>query len=929
MVSPSHNIDNVFQLIDGHIQFLERNTGETIDPTVQHFVLNLENVLANNRHFINWTGQEGQPNGDATTEGQSVLILGCAYAYLASKDKKYLDLAEKYWQAYIDWFFAGQEIPDPPALYRCNWILNGKEPRLAHYPLTDDGYPTHGGFKGSVMTWTNGRTVIPHGAPNWGEYLDKAWFAFNGNLGWNSVNATVYKANTDGSTNWNDLGEQWDVDWIIDRLGRKVDWDGNILEEGFPQAQWGTVQLKKTDLNGSYKFNYATCNPIEHGGYLMGRNEMWHNRPVNVPIELGFQDNASDAETWWCDANYVMYQITGERKYWLCWQSSKLVCQNYSNIDAFDKFFRKSTFATIPFTDGISYDYTYPSSATPVYTRDAEGYINIRQNVSAQTTLEQQAIWFRVNGSSKLRVQYSGKDDSGNGLLFRPELDLNTSKSTEGTVTYRCGLPTGTDTINTVDVPINNFVRTTPPNGGTYIIADPRIVVDFGDNTTVSFEYAEGILGRINDQVCSLLMDADGGASIGFWLTETEKATLTSLTYRSFDDNFNVTFTDSDNWRWWAMLPATNGEWVTKVFSVSDFTVSDYQPDHADTDPRPTTPDPTNLSQVNLALDSDPVNGVSGRIDWYCVNDVPELYSSRKDTYTMYFRITVSGDNAYNAKLGDCTIIDYMLNSLPYTPGLIPFSNISDPNTALYDGWRGLPYPGYQYPTLYCFQGEAIDWTRLNHTIDFMYDAQMWFFKKFNPQMPGPMAQAFVWDRWDARKYGEPNQFTMEHWNAKAWDGYEARAFFCLCRCVYELHQRGEPIPEKLFITSKNWVNYLKWFQDNNEGRTPTIFNPDGTVLAPEDDFTSHMSALFMGGCCLLGMSGLSGKIPNIDAVVDRCLKLIQENYIILTPNHPMNGCWSVAPRPDGDNGMFFGFHAGELLRGFGLYALYKNLSRA
>ena len=81
-----HNIDNAFQLIEGHIQFLDRNTGLTVDPTVQHYVLNPQFVLANNRHFINWTGQEGQPNGDATTEGQSVLILGCAYAYIATGD---------------------------------------------------------------------------------------------------------------------------------------------------------------------------------------------------------------------------------------------------------------------------------------------------------------------------------------------------------------------------------------------------------------------------------------------------------------------------------------------------------------------------------------------------------------------------------------------------------------------------------------------------------------------------------------------------------------------------------------------------------------------------------------------------------------------------------------------------------------------------
>lgn len=103
----------------------------------------------------------------------------------------------------------------------------------------------------------------------------------------------------------------------------------------------------------------------------------------------------------------------------------------------------------------------------------------------------------------------------------------------------------------------------------------------------------------------------------------------------------------------------------------------------------------------------------------------------------MYFRITVQASSPHTAKLGDCTIIDYKLNSLNYTPGIIPFSNISDPNTALYDGWRGIPYPGYQYPSLYCFAGRDIDWTRLNNSIDFLYDAQMWFYNTFDPVMPG------------------------------------------------------------------------------------------------------------------------------------------------------------------------------------------------
>jgi hypothetical protein len=56
----------------------------------------------------------------------------------------------------------------------------------------------------------------------------------------------------------------------------------------------------------------------------MGRNERWHNRPVNVPIDnygsFDFADNASDAELWFCQAAKLLWDITGERIYYLAWQ---------------------------------------------------------------------------------------------------------------------------------------------------------------------------------------------------------------------------------------------------------------------------------------------------------------------------------------------------------------------------------------------------------------------------------------------------------------------------------------------------------------------------------------------------------------------------------------------------------------------------------
>lgn len=944
------NLSNALQMIEGHLKFLDRNTGLTTNSKTQHYVFNPDYLLANNRHFIAETQWEAQPDSDSTTEGQSLAILGAIYVYQTTKDSKYLELAKKYFNGYHLAFFRGVAFPDPPdGSLRCNWIANGKEPVLANYPL-DPEYPTHGGFKGVLFNWTNGRTQIPHGSPNYGEYLDAVWFAFpeRASLGWNQVNATVYEWDSEGSTDWKKKGATYDVDWIVDRTGRKVDSNGDVLESGLT-SQIGTVQLKDTSINGQYRFNYATRNPVEHGGYLLKRNERWHNRPVHVPIDnygdLDFSDNASDAELWFCQACKLLWDITGERQYWLAWQNSLITCIGYSDIDKYDQFFRKSTAALTPFTDGISYDYFYPSEQVATYSRDAEGYIVINQSATAQTTLEQQSIWFKFKNTSNFYVEYGGVDASGGSLSLAVALTVNKTKTEEGSIKYRCGLPiTTTDgSITAMNVPMNHFTRISKPDGGQYLTADLRMISDYGSNTVTKFEYQSGIAGKYYDNVITSTMDGGGGMVVGFWIFDNEKQDILSFTYRSYNDNFNFRISDDNNWRWWAMLPATNGEWVTKTFALSDFKLNSYQPDHPltidpedgseiQTDPIPASPTLTGREEFTLLLDDDPVDGISGRIDWYCINDLPELYDDGSTgDYSVLVTLTFnnSTDSGYTARLGDCVIKQYMLDSLAYTPGLIPFSNITDPYAQLYSGWRGLPYPGYQLPAIWCFRGTQIDETRLNNSINFLCDAQNWFTNKFRPALPGPCAQAFVWNRQDALAYlpdGEqPDTFIMQHWYAEAWSGYEPRAFFAGCDVVHELYQRGDyAIPQNIIKYCQNWMNYLKWFMKKNDGHAPTYFKDDGQVLY--DGFTGHMSGLWLAGASMMAIAGY----PDHE-LLDLLFTEIQNNYDVISPNHVINGTWCPAIRPgyettEQNNSMYFGFYTGELLRGLALYMKYFNL---
>lgn len=929
-----NNIDNIYQMINGHFTFLNSNTGLTTNQETQHYVLNPDHVLANNRHHIDTTRWVYQPDGDSTTEGQSLQILGALYCYHATQDPFYLDKAKQYFDGYHLAFFNSEPFPDPPRVFHCNWIANGKDPELASYPL-DPKYPTHGGFKGVIFDWVDGRTKIPSGAPHWGEYLDNVWFAFDemGTLGWNQVNATVYKLLPDGTTDWDSSLDVYYVEWIIDRLGRKVNKDGDILEEGLID-QKGTVQLQNTSINGRYRFNYATKNPVEHGGYMFSRNERWHNRPVHVPIDnyenLNFASNASDGELWWCDACKQLWDITGDRKYWLAWQCSLKTCMDYSDIDKYDKFFRQSTQASTPFTDGISYEWFYPSDQIAVFDRDEDGYIIIEQSASAQSTLEQQSIWFKVNNDSKFHCVYGGVDTSNTPLRLNVSLELNPEKEETGGIIFRCGLPqTNHDgTMHDITVPLKKFCRTTNLDGTPFITSDIRMVADYGNNTKVSLNFETNILAKYDDNIISCEMDSDGGLVVGFWLLDSKKSEVKSLTYRTFDDDFNIRITDDDGWRWWAMLPASSGAWVTQHFTLSDFRLNSYQPDHDETETRPLTPNFSECEDFTLMLDTDPV-GQLGKIEWYCINDLPILYDDNNvGDYTIRCTLTFSdsSNSGYTALLGDVDIIDYMTDGLAYTRGVIPFSNITDPYSNTYSGWRGLPYPGYQYPLIYCFNGEDILYTELNNTINFLYDSQKWFTDTFNPAVPGPCAQAYIWNRQDNLKYGEADTFTMLHWFDTAWSGYEPRAFMAGARCLHELFNRGEPIPQKLVDYCQNWMNFIFHFMKSHDGNSPTYFNKNGSV--EYDGFNGHMCGLWLAASSIMAICGYK----NFD-LIDMLVEELQRNYDVISSGHIMNGAWSAHIR-DGNpttienNSMFFGFHSGEILRGLGLAAIAYSIKQ-
>lgn len=958
-----NGINTALSLAEGHYRFLENNTGTTYDGKVQHYIQNEDGVLSNNRHFIADTQMEYQPNGDGTTEGQSLHIIAHALMYLATKDQKWLDAAVHYWEAYVQYFYEGQPIPETPQRWIANWIINSKEPVLSDWPI-NPVEPTQGGYKCVPLEFVDGQAQIPHGSPFWGEYLDVVTYAHRAHMSWPAINGGLvpitdtidwqdvydnyrvtsmpsapydalawidwpaYLGKPTYSVDWSGTGTEYPVNWMVAWTGNKIGigpgpndelWSGDIIEEGLPEGDKGKIKLQDESINGVYLVNYAVQLPVAHGGYMFARNEPWHNRPIRTPFlgsanQLG---NAADGEEWFSDGCYLLWKITGEERYKKALDSCLFTNYEYTLIDSTDKFFRKSTSATQPFTDGISYDFYYPEETVVEYTRTVDGYIHGVIDQSAQVSLEQQTIWFRVNQLSKIRTEYGGVGSTGKPVTAKIRMVIDVDKQTTNEIAYGHTLPkTTTLTPAIYDVDLKHFVRLAKDNGEEYILADPRSVTEYGACTWEENYVTNVYDGRTSSVIDVNFADDSGGFIIGAWLEPDGVAPINSIVYRSTGDT-NIRIEDDDGWRWWWMLEDTGGAWVQKTLLPGDLTLSGYQPNHP-SDPDPVGPVYDQLDQFTVLLDQPTQTDV----DWsyYCVNDIPPRYLLN-DGYTLKYRVTLACEEDYEFELGDCTVINYRTDSLAYCPGVIPFSNIYNEGTDQIGAWHGMPYPGYQYPFIYTVEdGYEL---HLNNMADFLYDSQEAYASHI-PEL-GPVAPAYVWNRWDNYKYGDPDTFTMYHWgDGTAWSGYQPRAFTGAARAWYELVVQGKPVPPKLITFCERWLSWLYQYTQTHNGRTPSNFYPD-QIADNDDDINAHMAGLWLAGASYMALAGAT--TTHLHEFMEIGVKELRQFYLVSdVPNHPMNGAWSSAPRLNTDNGMFFGFHAGEILRGLATYMLYKKL---
>lgn len=859
-----HNIDNVFQMIEGHRKCLDNNTGITNTPT-QNKLVNPDGLIA-----AGWAGNKIN-NDWAMHESQAVLILGYIEAYRASKSDFYLGRAKDAWEAYNSHLLGA-------------YAVESKMQRLSHYPLSTDGVPSHGGFKDVVVSFTNGRGKIPAGSPTWGEYLDKAFQAYNGVLGRNTVDSDVY-GGTDANPDWTTSGLSWWVEWYIAWDGNRYWANGSIADSGHTSVEFGTIQLQDKGVTGSHKVTYCVRLPQEQGGSVIPAGSPVIVNPINVVADN--QAPELDGEEMWCDACYQLYTLTGEEKYYTAFKQSYNKLLNFSDINAYDKLFRKTTLIKAPFTDGTC----LVAGTVPAMSRDSDGYINFRMNARQPCEIIQKGTTYKIDRDAEIVMNFGGE-----GVLFQPHFILNDGNNNKKQ--YRIGVPFGGAEVTEVVAKVTDFVEVVGKDGNPYLLPkEENIVVSGG--ASVSMQYDTDIYNHSDNFTrCNI---ARGKVTFNFG----REISLNSVTYRSDDEMVRVKFLDKDRWLWYADLYATNGQWITETLTLGDFKLDPTQPHHTEEEIKPFFANPKGLTSVDFSLSDRQIG--NGLFDLYCVNTLPQFYIADRDAYLIWFSVWMASKTESTAKVGDCYVRNYKQGAYRYTPGVFPAGKVIDKENYLLEEKPNWPYPGMQYPAVYCMGAENIDRHRLSNTIGFLYDAQVWYNNTFKTE--GPVASRYVWQR--------GNEGLTGWWEMVDNSKLQSRSFVAACRTIYELKKHKEPVDERLFLFCQKWAWFLNRFQSSHSGNLPTDFNTSGGYSYQDRGDRMWVVGEWLAGCCWLGLCGYSETIPQIDIVVEACMKLLQKHNFINGDN-VLNGCWAVSDP--------VGYHSGEILRGLGLYAQYRGL---
>lgn len=914
------SVVNVESILVGFQNFLDRHTGDVGDDGSGLFCINTASVLMNNLHYeVALSGY--MPNGTATTEGQSLLILGYLHLHRAHKGKQlennYLAQAKRFCEAYFKYYYQETVIPNTPQVWRCHWAINGKQPFRTFGPVNFSD-PSASGAWDVPVVFTDGIGYVPAGSPYYGEQVTRVYNVYDGKMNWDNVTA-----NPTGGTG--SVG----MDWFVDDRQIRMTYDGVELDEQ-AQTEYPTRMIKLTEPHTrTFNISFA-C----RSGHIIDRNKPFEGWPMWQHVERGYFGNSGDSEEWFCEALWMMFEHTQEQRYLRAFNCCAYTLWNMANLPEQNVMFIRDTDHTTytPFTEGISYWWNVCDNADALCVRNPnDGYIRFEKTEelfiedNSQVAIEQMALINKVDADSYINMEFGINSDP----LLAPIAKINMWCRVSDTLVpetgrvWRSPVLTNNSVIPTFrNYYLRDMVASDDGAGNEYVMLNGQTLIAYGTATSgARVEY--GILETRNDYCGTLTVpDSSSGVVLGFWGATPTTRPLQSLTYKYTNSiPLAMYVTDAAGWKWQYILPGyADRTWRTQSIPWASLTLMNGQ---NNTGTRPTAPVINNaLTQVQIGL-PDNAADVAGSMTVYCFNEVPPFFTGTG--YMNHFKLMIVDHYEFVANLGTVQVMGTKELRAKYTPGVIPFSTNYSQKKGKVEFYRGTPYTGYVYPVCFLIQGKL---DAVQNCIDYFYDAQIdWHSKK---GVWGPMAPVYVWPRWDNVNYGPPESFVYLEWGDHLpWAGYYSRAIFSAAHLWDEMVKMGLPIPNKLKVVCERWMDYLADFMDNNDDNTPTVFpleglpyndgyDPDPEISRP--DHTGHMTAHFM--CAAIMMKNAGSTHPRLDRIITGCVREFERTYVVLKGNYEhMSGSYSSWY---GGN-YFYGFWAGEIMRAFGMLLEYRD----
>lgn len=916
------SVMNAHGIMVGFNDFIRRHKG-TVNGVTDYFCLNDQNIILNNMHYeVALSGY--MPNGTATTEGQSLFILGYIYLYKATGDQKWLDFARLYYDAYLKYFYKDTPIPPTPTTWRCHWAINGKQPFRTLGPVNYQD-PSASGAWDVPVVFNNGVGYVPAGTPYYGEQVARVYNVYDGKMNWDNVMATP----TGGAHG------TYAMDFFVDDRGIRMTYDGTELDDSVPQTTYPTRYISLTDktFNGTLNISFS-C----RSGLIIDRNQPFEGWPMWQHVEKAQYGNSGDSEEWFCEASYMMFELTGEQKYLRAFQSSLKTLWDSANLPSQSLMFMHDTghISTTPFTEGISFWWNYVHNCDAQIARDpSTGYIYIEKTEelftedTSQVAIEQMALINKVNEQSYIHMQMGINVASTDGFINMFATVSDSLLPNTGRVWRQPIWSNNNPTPQDYYYPLGGFIAQDDGAGNEYVMLTGQSFVPYNEATSWSSLQAN-VLGdsRRVDYVGSInVPDTSSGVVLGFWNSTPTTRPLGALSYRYTGPNpLAVTVRDANNWKWEYVLPYTT-DWTTVNLDWSQFYLTANQDN---TGARPGSPAINNaLTQIQIASpDAATAANAQSSMDLYCFGTIPPFYSGTG--YMNHWKWMVVTHNEFVCNIGDCEVLGTLELRAKYTPGVIPFSTNYSQKKGKREYYRGTPYTGYVYPAQWLLAGYM---DGVQNCIDYWYDAQEDWKQKYG--IYGPLAPVYVWPRWDNVQYGAPETFVYVEWGyAVPWAGYYSRTFYSATHLWQMLHDRNMAVDPKLVTVCERWATYLSDFMDANDDNTPTVFPPPGQGMPYNDgydpdptksspDHTGHMTAHFLCGAIFMKMAGSTH--PKLDRIIDGCVREFERTYVIKQGTYQdMSGSYSSWY----GGHYFYGFWAGEIMRAFAMLMIYRDWQR-